>query len=173
LLLRKKEKEMKIHLKKVLVSLLVIFGFVFYAIYQRYFIAQQAIITDPSLDTVADQNTSETVTTTTVSQAETVPPTNPPETTAGNVISGDDGEYGDDDEAAVCSKQHNLHPARQHQAALLQQPLPQLQPAQLLLQHLRAPLLQLLRQLQLPQMRFIKMASTMEMPQMLITALFR
>jgi uncharacterized protein with FMN-binding domain len=98
LLLRKKEKEMKIHLKKVLVSLLVIFGFVFYAIYQRYFIAQQAIITDPSLDTVADQNTSETVTTTTVSQAETVPPTNPPETTAGNVISGDDGEYGDDDE---------------------------------------------------------------------------
>jgi uncharacterized protein with FMN-binding domain len=89
---------MKIHLKKVLVSLLVIVGFVFYAIYQRYFIAQQAIVNNAPPDTVADGSTSETVTTTTVSQAETVPATNPPEITTGNVIGGDDGEYGDDDE---------------------------------------------------------------------------
>jgi uncharacterized protein with FMN-binding domain len=96
--IRKKEKEMRIHLKKVLVSLLVIVGFVFYAIYQRYFISQQAIVNNAPPDTVADGNTSETVTTTTVSQAETVSPTNPPEITTGNVIGGDDGEYGDDDE---------------------------------------------------------------------------
>jgi uncharacterized protein with FMN-binding domain len=89
---------MKIHLKKVLVSLFVIVGFVFYAIYQRYFIAQQAIVNNAPPDTVAEGNTSETVTTTTVSQAETVPATNPPETTTGNIIGGDDGEYGDDDE---------------------------------------------------------------------------
>jgi uncharacterized protein with FMN-binding domain len=89
---------MKIHLKKVLVSLLVIVGFVFYAVYQRYFIAQQTAVTGAPLDTVADQNTSETVSTTTVSQAETAPATNSPEITTGNVIGGDDGEYGDDDE---------------------------------------------------------------------------
>jgi len=89
---------MKIHLKKVLVSLLVIVGFVFYAVYQRYFIAQQAIATDTTPpDTVADRDTSETVTTTTVSQAETAASTSAPETLAvsGN---GDDNEYGDDDE---------------------------------------------------------------------------
>jgi uncharacterized protein with FMN-binding domain len=89
---------MKIHLKKVLVSLLVIIGFVFYAVYQRYFIAQQAIVTDTTPpDTVADQNTSETVTTTTVSQADTTASTTASETLAisGN---GDDDEYGDDDE---------------------------------------------------------------------------
>ena len=58
---RKKEKEMKIHLKKVLVSLLVIVGFVFYAVYQRYFIAQQAIVNNAPPDTAANGNTSETV----------------------------------------------------------------------------------------------------------------
>lgn len=88
---------MKIHLKKVLVSLLVIAGFVFYAIYQRYFVVQPAMVTNPSPDTAADQNTSETVSTTTVSQAETVPSTNPPETLAGNSIGGDN-EYGDDND---------------------------------------------------------------------------
>jgi uncharacterized protein with FMN-binding domain len=94
---RKKEKEMKIHLKKVLVSLLVIVGFVFYAVYQRYFIAQQAIVNNASPDTVADGNTSETVTATTINQAATVPPTNTPETLAVS-DNGDDNEYEDDDE---------------------------------------------------------------------------
>jgi uncharacterized protein with FMN-binding domain len=61
---------MKIHLKKVLVSLLVIVGFVSYALYQRYFNLQQVVVNDPSPDTVADVNTSETVSTTTVSQEE-------------------------------------------------------------------------------------------------------
>jgi uncharacterized protein with FMN-binding domain len=98
---------MKIHLKKVLVSLLIIVGFVFYAMYQRYFSAQQALAAEGSPDTVADLNTSETVTTTTVNQAETVPPavnqaetvppTYTPETFTGIGI-GDDDEYGDDDE---------------------------------------------------------------------------
>ena len=88
---------MKIHLKKVLVSLLVIVGFVFYAIYQRYFIAQQAIVTNPQLDTAADQNTSETVSTTTVSQAETALPADTLATLAGNG-NGDDGENGDNSE---------------------------------------------------------------------------
>jgi len=74
---------MKIHLKKVLVSLLVIVGFVFYAIYQRYFIAQPAMVTNPPPDTVADQSTSETVSTTTVSQAETAPSADTPVTLAG------------------------------------------------------------------------------------------
>jgi uncharacterized protein with FMN-binding domain len=100
-------KEMKIHLKKVLVSLMIIAGFVSYATYQRFFGAQQAVLGDASPGTVADSNNSGTLTTTTVSQAETVPPavsapetvplTNPPETFAGNGI-GDDNEYGDDDE---------------------------------------------------------------------------
>lgn len=82
---------MKIHLKKVLVSLLVIVGFVFYAVYQRYFITQQAIVNNAPPDTAANGNTSETATTTTVSQAETVPPANTTETLAvsGN---GDDNE---------------------------------------------------------------------------------
>jgi uncharacterized protein with FMN-binding domain len=88
---------MKIHLKKVLVSLVVIVGFVIYAIYQRYFIAQQAVVTNTPTDTVADQNTSETVTTTTVSQAETLPTTNASETLAASG-NGDDNEFGDDDE---------------------------------------------------------------------------
>jgi uncharacterized protein with FMN-binding domain len=61
---------MKIHLKKVLVSLLVIVGFVSYALYQRYFNSQQAVVNDSSTDTVADLNTSETVSTTTISQEE-------------------------------------------------------------------------------------------------------
>ena len=89
----KKEKEMKIHLKKVLVSLLVIVGFVFYAVYQRYFIAQQAIVNNAPPDTAANGNTSGTVTTATVSQTETVPPANTTETLAvsGN---GDDNEEG-------------------------------------------------------------------------------
>ncbi len=91
----KKEKEMKIHLKKVLVSLLVIVGFVFYAVYQRYFIAQQAIVNNAPPDTAANGNTSGTVTTATVSQTETVPPANTTETLAvsGN---GDDNEEGGD-----------------------------------------------------------------------------
>jgi uncharacterized protein with FMN-binding domain len=88
---------MKIHLKKVLVSLVVIIGFVSYAIYQRYFMAQQAVVTNNPTDTVADQNTSETVTTTAVSQAETVTPTSTPETLAVNG-NGDDNEYDDDNE---------------------------------------------------------------------------
>ena len=91
----KKEKEMKIHLKKVLVSLLVIVGFVFYAVYHRYFIAQQAIVNNAPPDTAANGNTSGTVTTATVSQTETVPPANTTETLAvsGN---GDDNEEGGD-----------------------------------------------------------------------------
>ena len=91
----KKEKEMKIHLKKVLVSLLVIVGFVFYAVYQRYFIAQPAIVNNAPPDTTANGNTSGTVTTTTISQTETVPPANTTETLAvsGN---GDDNEEGGD-----------------------------------------------------------------------------
>jgi uncharacterized protein with FMN-binding domain len=88
---------MKIHLKKVLVSLLVIVGFVFYAVYQRYFIAQQAIVNNAPPDTAANGNTPETVTTTTVSQAETVPPANTIETLAVNG-NGDDNEYGNDNE---------------------------------------------------------------------------
>jgi Uncharacterized protein conserved in bacteria len=79
---------MKIHLKKVLVSLLVIVGFVFYAIYQRYFISQSAMVTNPPPDTAADQNTSETVSTATVSQAETVPPADTPATLAGTSSGG-------------------------------------------------------------------------------------
>ena len=88
---------MKIHLKKILVSLLVIVGFVFYAAYQRYFIGQQTPVTNPALDTAAADTTSGMVSSTTVSQAETTLP--PADTTValGNSGISDDGE-GDDNE---------------------------------------------------------------------------
>jgi hypothetical protein len=153
---------MKIHLKKVLVSLLIIVGFVFYAMYQRYFSAQQALAAEGSPDTVADLNTSETVTTTTVNQAETVPPavnqaetvppTYTPETFTGIGI-------GDDDE---------------HRAPLLQQLLRQQETQQQRLQRqqarrLQAALLQPRPQFpQLPQPDSSKTASMTVMLQMLI-----
>ena len=106
---------MKIHLKKVLVSLLVIAGFVFYATYQRYFSAQQAVTIGAAPDTVADLNTTDTVSFTTSSQAvsqadnqaisqpKTLPPANAPKLFAGNGIGdgdeyGEDGEYGEEDD---------------------------------------------------------------------------
>ena len=96
---RKKEKEMKIHLKKVLVSLLVIISFVSYALYQRFLGPQQTTVADGSPDTVADLGTSETVSTTTVSQAdnqsasqpETVPATSQSEKVSGNI--GEDEKF--------------------------------------------------------------------------------
>ncbi len=96
---------MKIHLRKVLVSLLVIISFVSYALYQRFFGPQQTAVADVSPDTVADLGASETVSTTTVSQAdnqsanqsETVPATSQAQKVSGNG-GGDDGEYGDDEE---------------------------------------------------------------------------
>ena len=96
---------MKIHLKKVLVSLLVIISFVSYALYQRFLGTQQTAVADGSPDTVADLNTSETVSTTTVSQAdnqsanqtETLPATDQTVTASGSGFE-DDGEYEDDEE---------------------------------------------------------------------------
>ncbi|MCL5070179.1 MAG: FMN-binding protein [Actinobacteria bacterium] len=110
---------MKIHLKKILVSLLVIIGFVFYAIYQRYFNEQQNLVTNPSLDKSAAQTASGTSGTASnqtenksASQAEIQPPTGSTEILAGG--NGDD-EYGDDDEedGAFTSQQTTTSPSNQ------------------------------------------------------------
>lgn len=82
---------MKINLKKILVSLLMIVGFVSYAGYQRYFVGQQAPVTNPPLDTAAADTTSGMVSSTTVSQAETtLPPADTTFASRNNGIRSDD-----------------------------------------------------------------------------------
>jgi len=88
---------MKINLKKILVSLLMIVGFVFYAGYQRYFIGQQVPVTNPPLDTAATDTTSGMVSSTTVSQVETTLPPTDTTVVLGNSGISDAGEGNDED----------------------------------------------------------------------------
>jgi uncharacterized protein with FMN-binding domain len=86
---------MKINLKKILVSLLVIVGFVLYAVYQRYSIEQQLLLANASVDKVTVQTTNNSVSSTTVSPAGTIPPDNSTETSV-FVANDDEGENDDD-----------------------------------------------------------------------------
>ncbi|HEY5500829.1 MAG TPA: FMN-binding protein [Candidatus Humimicrobiaceae bacterium] len=91
---------MKINLKKILVSLLMIVGFVSYAGYQRYFVGQQAPVTNPPLDTAAaDTTTFGMVSSTTVSQAETtLPPADTTFASRNNGIRSDEKDNKENDD---------------------------------------------------------------------------
>ena len=79
---------MKINFKKIIVSLLVIVGFVFYAFYQRSSMGQQALVNTLPTSAVSAQAASDTVSNTTESTSGSLPPTDSTQTLTIN--SGDD-----------------------------------------------------------------------------------
>ena len=82
---------MKIHLKKILVSLFVILGFVFYAIYQRNGNEQQNfVVNPPTTNSPVTQSSSDLASSTTESQSSSNPPL---------TLSDNDDESGNDDES--------------------------------------------------------------------------
>jgi uncharacterized protein with FMN-binding domain len=88
---------MKIHLKKIIVSFIVILGFVFYAIYQRNGNEQQNFVASPSTTNLpVTQSSSDLVSSTTESQSSS----NPPTTLSGNEKVYDyEADDEDDDES--------------------------------------------------------------------------
>jgi uncharacterized protein with FMN-binding domain len=79
---------MKINLKKILVSILVIAGFVFYAAYQRYSIGQQPLAANAAVEISSAQTTINPVSSTTVSPSGSLPPVDSTETSL--YVAGDD-----------------------------------------------------------------------------------
>jgi len=88
---------MKINIKKILVSLLVIAGFVFYAVYQRYSVGQQPMTAVIPNNTVAVQAATDTIPSTTQSTAGSLPPTDSTQALPDNIITNGDQYYGEDD----------------------------------------------------------------------------
>jgi uncharacterized protein with FMN-binding domain len=101
---------MKIHFKKILVSILVIAGFVFYAIYQHFNTGQLNIAGNQKDNNTAANTSTETVSSAPVSQSTdtsttTTALTDNTNTSNSGLKSGDDGEYGDDAEKGNSSVQ--------------------------------------------------------------------
>ncbi|MHB1275119.1 MAG: FMN-binding protein [Candidatus Humimicrobiaceae bacterium] len=93
---------MKIHFKKILVSILVIAGFVFYVIYQHFNTSQLNIADNQQDNSTTTNTSSETVANASVSQSTNTSTTTTLADNTNNsnsgLKSGDDGEYGDDEE---------------------------------------------------------------------------
>jgi uncharacterized protein with FMN-binding domain len=106
LIKKRKRKIMKIHFKKILVSILVIAGFVFYAVYQHFNTGQPNLAGNQQDNSSATNTSTETVANVTESQstqADTTTSTVDNTTSSSGIISGDDGEYGDDGEGGNLS----------------------------------------------------------------------
>jgi len=94
---------MKINFKKIIVSLLVIAGFVFYAFYQRSSLGQQPMVNTLPTSAVSAQAASDSVSSTTESTSGSLPPADSTQTL--KINGGEESENEDSDDEGKSSQQ--------------------------------------------------------------------